>query len=360
MLKKLALFSVVILLSISFAFSQNVMREPLCGYLLNGKWHILDHQGKDIFKPLDLVYLTGYSEGFLRIAKAFGKDTAWGFLNLQGQVAIPPYAKYIDQFHDSIAIISTWSSDLPDVKYYGYIRHDGVVIAPPIYLDATHFNEGYGFVMNDTVRGWMNKNGEIVKKIPIGFGEPFYEGLAVVQDTIPKFGYVNKDFEVSIPLIFNEANNFSEGIARVEYDGYYGFINHSGKFVIRPKFFYAHDMKEGRIFVASSFANRKTKWAVYTKSNKFLTEFIFDDIRDYSEGFACVQEDSVWHFIDIWGDAQFGKSFKYADSFKNGLAWASELDGSKRGFINPMGEFEIIIPKEAETIIDLRWNRFVQ
>jgi len=360
MLKKIAIFSAIILLSISFTFSQNVMREPLCGYLLNGKWHILDHQGKEIFKPLDLVYLTGYSEGFLRIAKAFGKDTAWGYLNLEGNVAIPPGAKFIDQFHDGVAIIVNWRKDLPDVKYYGYIRNDGVVIAPTIYLDATEFNEGYGFVMNDTVRGWMNKEGKIVHKLHKGFGEAFYEGLAVVQDTVPKYGYVDKNFEVAIPLIFNEAHNFSEGLARVEYDGYFGFIDHRGKFVIRPKFFYAHDLIEGRIFVASSFQNRETKWSIYTVGNKFLTEFIFDDVRDYSEGFACVKQDSVWHFINIWGDAMFDKNFKFAYSFKNGLAWASELDGSKRGFINPIGEYEILIPKEAETVIDLRWNTFVR
>jgi hypothetical protein len=360
MLKKLALFSAIFLLSISFASSQNVMREPLCGYLLNGKWHILDHQGKDIFKPLDLVYLTGYSEGFLRIAKAFGKDTAWGFLNLEGNVAIPPGAKFIDQFHDGVAILVNWRKDLPDVKYYGYIRNDGVVIAPPMFLDATEFNEEFAFVMNDTVRGWMNKDGKIVKKLEKGFGEAFYEGLAVVQDTVPKFGYVDTNFNTAIPFIFNEAHNFSEGVARVEYDGYYGFINKSGKFVIRPKFFYAHDMVEGRIFVASSFGNSKTKWSIYTLGNKFLTEFIFDDVRDFSEGFACVQQDSVWHFVDIWGDAQFGKKYKFVDSFKNGLAWVSELDDSKRGFINPIGEYEVVIPKEAETIIDLRWNRFVK
>jgi hypothetical protein len=360
MFKKISIISIVILISISSLYSQNTTRTPLCGYLLNGKWHIIDHQGKDIFNPLDLVYLAGYSEGFIRIAKAFGKDTSWGFLNLNGQIAIPPNAKFIDQFCDSVAIIVNWRSDMPDVKYYGYIRRDGVVIAQPKYLDATQFSEGYAFVMNDSIRGWINKDGKIVKTLKSGFGESFYEGLAVVQDTVPKYGYVDKNFEVAIPYIFNEAHNFSDGLALVEYDGYFGFIDKSGKFVIRPKFFYARDFKEGRIFVASSFGNKITKWAVYTKGNKFLTDFIFDNVRDYSEGFACVQKDSVWSFIDIWGDEQFNKRFKLADSFKNGLGWASELDGSKRGYINIMGEYEILIPKEAETIIDLRWNRFVQ
>lgn len=50
-------------------------------------------------------------------------------------------------------------------------------------------------------------------------------------------GYVDgKSREVRIPLAFEGASAFSEGLAKVSLDGHAGFIDEAGKFVIEPQF----------------------------------------------------------------------------------------------------------------------------
>ncbi len=53
----------------------------------------------------------------------------------------------------------------------------------------------------------------------------FREGLAKVNKD-GKWGFINKEGEIVIPPQFDEAVDFSEGLARVEKDGKWGIIAH--------------------------------------------------------------------------------------------------------------------------------------
>ncbi|EIQ8871589.1 WG repeat-containing protein, partial [Campylobacter coli] len=46
----------------------------------------------------------------------------------------------------------------------------------------------------------------------------------------------DKNGKIVIEPKFDGVGNFSEGLARVELNGKYGFIDKSGKIVIEPKF----------------------------------------------------------------------------------------------------------------------------
>lgn len=60
-----------------------------------------------------------------------------------------------------------------------------------------------------------------------------------------KCGYVNSAGEIAIPLRFDDAGIFSEGLARVKIGIKWGFINPSGKVVIQPKYDGAWIFSEG-------------------------------------------------------------------------------------------------------------------
>jgi len=343
------------------AISQQVERKPLVAYLQDSLWHILDESGKEMFKPMKIEYLGGYSEGFFVIRKAIGNDTIWGYLNLQGKMAVPPNAKFLDLFHNGYARYATWETGLEDIKYYGYLRKDGVAITPPMYLDATNFNEGYAYVMNYDERGYIDTTGKIVKHFKQGFGEPFYEGLAVIQDTSAHFGYIDKSFKIAVKLEYDEAHNFSQGLARVNKDGYFGYIDTNGLMAIPPFFVMATDFKESRAFVAHSAKLYSIKWAPISSSGKILTDFIFDDIRDFSQGIAAVRQKDSWFFINLFGDKFLPTEYEFAESFVDGLAFVKEKNGKKRqGYIDVSGKFQVIIPKTAQYIFDLRVNRLCQ
>ncbi len=57
------------------------------------------------------------------------------------------------------------------------------------------------------------------------------EGLAWVQKD-GKWGYINKTGKVVIPLQYDDAYSFYEGLAVVKKDGKYGFINKTGNIIV--------------------------------------------------------------------------------------------------------------------------------
>jgi KWG Leptospira. len=48
-----------------------------------------------------------------------------------------------------------------------------------------------------------------------------------------------------IPLQFDDVGKFSEGLARVEINNKYGYIDQTGKMIITPQFDYALDFYDG-------------------------------------------------------------------------------------------------------------------
>ncbi len=60
-----------------------------------------------------------------------------------------------------------------------------------------------------------------------------------------KYGFIDKSGKVVIEPQFDDAEPFSEGLAKVEKDDKYGFIDKSGKVVIEPQFDDAEPFSEG-------------------------------------------------------------------------------------------------------------------
>jgi WG containing repeat len=60
-----------------------------------------------------------------------------------------------------------------------------------------------------------------------------------------KVGYIDKAGKIIIPARFDNAINFSEGLAAVEIDKKYGCIDVNGKIVIPPRFDYIDEFKNG-------------------------------------------------------------------------------------------------------------------
>jgi hypothetical protein len=60
-----------------------------------------------------------------------------------------------------------------------------------------------------------------------------------------RIGFVDKEGEVVIRPQYDLADNFFEGLAKVELNGKWGFIDKNGKFVIAPLYDYAGAFSNG-------------------------------------------------------------------------------------------------------------------
>ena len=97
----------------------------------------------------------------------------------------------------------------------------------------------------------MNTKGQVIIPPKYLRADSFSEGLAVVSNTIQNefkdrrnYGYIDKDENLVIPFLFDQAFHFSGGLAAVGLDGKCGYINKSGEFMIPNIYRYCNSFSE--------------------------------------------------------------------------------------------------------------------
>ena len=186
----------------------------------------------------------------------------------------------------------------------------------------------------------------------------FHDGMAWVSYDVEKYGYINLLGEEIIPMIYDIAEDFSEGLAVVSseiftiqhsvgsssFDSKKGFINTSGKEIIPQIYDYAKSFSEGLAAVSLN-----GKWGYIDKNGKEAISFIYNDAQIFSEGLAAVSVDEKWGYINVTGEMVIPLVYEkpytanispLRGNFNEGLA-AVHLN-NMYGFINTEGE--IVIP----------------
>ncbi|MFH0933083.1 MAG: WG repeat-containing protein [Nitrospirota bacterium] len=117
---------------------------------------------------------------------------------------------------------------------------------------------------------------------------------------------------------------FREGMVAVSVSGKWGFIDKTGQIIIKPKFDFACNFREGL--------------ALVNIGGKPLKRPCWDIV----ETWECI-EGGKWGYINKIGDIVIDIKFKYAWHFAEGLAEVS-IDGKKWGYIDKTGNY-VITPK---------------
>ena len=278
---------------------------------------------------------------------------------------------------------------------YGFVDTTGKLAIPLKFDDAGEFSEGLAKVQDrsgEFLWGYTDKTGKLVIPYRYVFAYPFCEGLAAVATNIEdengmrklKWGFIDKTGKVVIPFQFDQVVGFSEGLAAVKRGNRWGYIDATGKEVIPFTFYYAQSFVNGMAAVMSTM-NPRT-WAYIDKTGEFAitphllcfdvsafyygadlavvrtgdnsiygSRFInkygmfafrqsYEDAAPFSEGYAAVQKNGNWGFIDEKGNVVIPLEYLSASLFVDGLA-AVKKDG-KAGYINKDGE--VIIPMEYD------------
>lgn len=111
----------------------------------------------------------------------------------------------------------------------------------------------------------------------------------------------------------------------------------------------ARDFSEGFAWV-----EKDGKWGYINTKGEQIVEcefyggWYFNDFKDFNEGFASVKKDYKWGYINTKGEQAIECKFDYANDFNEGLA-SVKKDG-KYGYINTKGEQVI------ECKFDCAWN----
>ena len=229
----------------------------------NGKLGYIDTKGNEVIA----CSLNGYGYGFSEGLAAVMKGDKVGYIDTKGNVVVPFQYEIIDlgepgQFAEGLAAvcknerfgyIDKSGNEVVPCKYsiafdfrdgralvrkddkYGYIDKSGKEVIPCSFDEAEFFSEGFAAVSKDGKYYVIDKNGKEVFSLSAydtGFGSPiFEEGLAPVFRKIGDShvcGFVDTSGKEVIPCVYTNWPSFSEGLAVVEKDGVYGFVDKKG------------------------------------------------------------------------------------------------------------------------------------
>ena len=125
----------------------------------------------------------------------------------------------------------------------GLAGKDGKMLLPYDYEWIGDFSEGMASIVLYAKTGYVNEQGKIVIQMVYDEGWAFRYGFARVG-AMGKKGMIDTKGTLLTPLIYDGVWDFdlpTGGLARIEKNGKYGFINQQGKEVINAQFDWADD-----------------------------------------------------------------------------------------------------------------------
>jgi len=203
-------------------------------------------------------------------------------------------------------------------------------------IDANRF-----LVVVEGKVGYIDSLGKVAIAPVFAMGSQFNEGIASVTHQTKKgfrFAFIDKDMNVVVPVMFDAAGDFSEGLARVQVDNKWGYINKKGNTAIEPQFSLCYEFTNGY-----AQASKKGKWGIINKKGEWAVIPQYQSITQVQEGVFAAQKtySSAWKFINLKGKQVLKDSFSRAGYFNKGLAPVRNSD-NKWGYINKKGQ--VIIP----------------
>jgi hypothetical protein len=211
----------------------------------NGPWTLYDEDWNVLKADFDVERVESFSYGVSCYWVKGKRGYTFGFLNLSGDVIIPPRdygttGGYYDGFmpkmgeNDRLGFVNA-SGDWvisPDHNYEYAYTYD---------YDDKYFYMGTAVIKRGkSGRGVIDRKGrEIVPRMAqVSY---FSDGLIAVQpEEDGKWGYFNEDGKVAIGQRFDNAGDFMDGAAVVKEGALYGLIDKSGKYIVEPKYEYAY------------------------------------------------------------------------------------------------------------------------
>jgi len=277
-----------------------------------------------------------YGEGLVPVQK----DGLWGYVDLEGNTILDFKYSYATVFSNGVATITTGKRDDPkrslriinkkgktvkklNAKKYDFIerlengyhlvwkdRQVGLLnnrfktIIEPSYQQI-YASKDYGDLLrveSEDKYGYINLQGEEIAKPEYDRSYKLEEGMidvAIYGEKGPNYqkaGYLDKTGKLAIPLVYDNAVYFSDGLSAVAkgevYNGKakWGYIDKTGKEVIpliydRSISFSTSDhlgaVKKGR------------KWGFVNKEGEVIVPFIYNEVGRFIDGYARVEFESL-------------------------------------------------------------------
>lgn len=281
--------------------SGDFQNQGLAIVRLNDHDGVIDSNGYFIVKP-KYDTITPFSEGRATVIDHQG----FKVIDERGKEITSKAYSFISDYKEGRAIIAD-SNELGQYLY-GYLNRRGKVILLPEFESASDFNEGKAVVkMKDGTFALIDLTGKIINKYAYSFVGKEAGGLLPFQKTRDgKFGYIDEQGNIVIEPKFSGALPFMDGRAIVtvtdDYKVYYGLINRSGSYLIKPNYNNLLNLGEGRFALGKAIDPDKpyvgSKYALTDSEGHIITGFIYNGITKYQDGLSSAYNDQSTFFMD--------------------------------------------------------------
>lgn len=308
--------------------------EGLAAVRRGSKWGFIDRTGK-----LVIPYRYGGTSMFIEGYAIVGMETGWGdkkkavfgVIDKQGNYKIQPQYKWLEfidgKFHAYEEESMHERKRLYDLQFRTVIQQ----IEP--VRNQTHWeegalSEGRQRICDEHIDyGFQDENGEVVIPIQYDHALDFSEGLAAVQEKSRngRWGYIDRDGGTEIPMQYANAGSFHEGLAWVrgagEGKGQISFINKANEVQFSVKgdeagFFYDGVCPvdivtfEPPVFIGSLI--RTDAWGLIDNQGKLVLDYQYSSITHLGNGLLRVVKDT-----------EDGIRYGYCDT-KGNFIWESK------------------------------------
>lgn len=201
---------------------------------INQKKGLINKNGKEII-PISYDFVGEFSEGYAAVGISTESGSKYGYINESGQLVIPMKFSTASKFKEGLAHVHIggghWNNFFDIYEYddplQGYINTTGDFVIDRQFTEATDFHKGIAIAKKGCYV-IINKSGQVLKELDYdectGFSD---DGLARVTYNVGydkeyhhyyKNGYINMNGDIAIPIVFEYADKFSEGMAWVQSD----------------------------------------------------------------------------------------------------------------------------------------------
>ena len=333
------------------------------GVKLPDGWTFIDSNRMAICSP-EYERVQPFSHGMAAVEKG-GK---WGFINTNGDLKVATEYQNVLPFSDKYA----W------VQYRGkwlLIDENGLSMSTKSFKNPRPFGCGTTWVKKDkgSRYGLLNSNTEFLIKPRFNSVEIYTEDSLSVVTKKNRKALVNNYGEIITPFIFQSIDSFSngwahavtekgavllhksgrqkplkkeyyekscfyDGLSRVKYEGFYGFIDTNGTEIVPCMYTRAQHFKTGLTFCKQP---QKRTHCINTLGNKvFATPGWV--AHHFQENRAIIKSAGREFYIDREGRMLFGNTYEDAEPFSQGLARVRT--GKKWVLINRLGQ-PLMTPK---------------
>ncbi len=205
---------------------------------------------------------------------------------------------------------------------YGASKSDDEISIKPIYDGISNFDDANN---KNTRRDYTNV-------LSLHWLHNYSGAEYAIVEYRGKKGIITKDNKMVVKPIYDSITKLFNDFFIIKLDNKYGYMNSDFEVVQKPIFKNAREFLTDITFVQS---NSDGKWSCITKDME-LKDSVYDEVYNFSNGFAKVLKNSKWGYIDSSCKILVDPQYDYVYNFNKG--YGKVIKNGKILYINTDAE----------------------